>query len=216
MRPASPLMRLARIGRRGWVAAEFALIAPAFFLIALGTADLIRLFRAQLRTETIAVQIGQIVSQCTRITTPGDVNQFWAHANRIAGGIVDISSPTGGAVVISAVGRNTATNPASNRLAWQIRTGNTSFVPSVGTTQGGTATITHNIPGVTAFVVPANQTVFVTEVFAIVQPWPLSAGLIGTALPATIGAKTLFLSRSRDPQALQTAPASSPTADCTA
>jgi Flp pilus assembly protein TadG len=129
-------MRLARIGRRGWVAAEFALIAPAFFLIALGTADLIRLFRAQLRTETIAVQIGQIVSQCTRITTPGDVNQFWAHANRIAGGIVDISSPTGGAVVISAVGRNTATNPASNRLAWQIRTGNTSFVPSVGTTQG--------------------------------------------------------------------------------
>ncbi|MBS3960776.1 MAG: pilus assembly protein [Sandarakinorhabdus sp.] len=210
------MMRLARIGRRGWVAAEFALVAPMFFLIALGTADLIRLFRAQLRTETIAVQIGQIVSQCSRIHAPGDVNQFWAHANRIAGGIVDINSPTGGAVVISAVGRNAANNPATNRLAWQIRTGNVSFVPSVGATTGGLATIVHNVPGVPAFVVPANQTVFVTEVFAIVQPWPLSAGLIGTALPSTIGAKTMFLSRARDPQSLQTAPTNSALAECTA
>lgn len=216
MRPVSLMIRLARIGRRGWVAAEFALIAPVFFLIALGTADLIRLFRAQLRTETIAVQVGQIVSQCTRINTPGDVNQFWAHANRIAGGIVDINSATGGAVVISAVGRNAATNPASNRLAWQIRTGNVSFTASVGTNAGGPATIVHNVGGIPAFVVPANQTLFVTEVFAIVQPWPLSAGLIGTALPSVIGAKTMFLSRARDAQTLQTAPATSATAECTA
>jgi hypothetical protein len=208
------MTRLARIGRRGWVAAEFALLAPAFFLVALGTADLIRLFRAQLRTETIAVQIGQIVSQCTRIHTPGDVNQFWAHANRIAGGVVDVNSPTGGAIVISAFGRH-ATNPA-NQLAWQIRTGNVSHTPSIGATPGGVATVSHNVAGVGAFVVPVNQTLFVTEVFAIVQPWPLSAGLIGTALPSVIGAKTLFLSRARDPQTLQTVPTNNATAECTA
>lgn len=215
MRPASLLMRLARIGRRGWVAAEFALVAPIFFLVALSTADLIRLFRAQLRTETIAVQIGQIVSQCTRITTPGDVNLFWAHANRIAGGIVDVSSPTGGRLIISAVRRH-QTN-ASNVLAWQIRNGgNVSHTSSVGTTANAAATIVHNVPGVPAFIVPANQTLFVTEVFAIVRPWPLSAGLIGTVLPGTIGAKTLFLTRARDPVALQTAPTTSATPECTA
>lgn len=213
MRPASLLMRLARIGRRGWVAAEFALVAPVFFLVALGTADLIRLFRAQLRTETIAVQIGQIVSQCTNITT-ADVTQFWAHANRIAGGIVDVSSPTGGRMIVSAVRRHQSN--ASNILAWQRANGNVSHTSSVGVTPNAAATIVHNVAGVTPFVVPANQTLFVTEVFAIVQPWPLSAGLIGTVLPATIGAKTLFLTRARDPVALQTAPATSATPECTA
>ena len=215
MRPASFLMRLARIGRRGWVAAEFALVAPIFFFVALGTADLIRLFRAQLRTETIAVQLGQIASQCTRITT-ADLTQFWTHANRIAGGIVDVNTPTtGGRLILSAVRRHT-TN-ASNVLAWQrTNGGNVSHTSSVGATENSAATIVHNVTGVPAFVVPANQTLFVTEVFAIVRPWPLSAGLIGTFLPSTIGAKTLFLTRARDPQLLQAAPVTSGTLECTA
>lgn len=192
--------------RRGLVASEFALMAPLFFLVALAGADLIRLFRAQLRTETIAVQIGQIVSQCRVITNPGDRNNFWAHAQRIAGGVIDVNSTTGGAVVISAVGRNSN----ANRLSWQMRTGNVTQTSRVGATVGGAATISDS------FVVPANQTLLVTEVFAFVQPFTLSAGLIGTVLPSVIYGTTLFLSRAPDPATLQTAPANSATPNCTA
>lgn len=202
MRPASPW----HIGRRGWVAAEFALVAPIFFLIALGTADLVSLFRAQLRADTVAVQIGQIVSQCRRITNPGDVTPFWAHAERIAGNVINVNSPTGGATIISAVSRNNN----ANRLSWQLRTGNVSQTSSVGATVGGAATLSNS------FVVPANQTLLVTEVYAVVRPWVLSAGLIGTALPSVINGTTLFLSRAPDPVALQATPAASNVPDCTA
>jgi len=202
MRPASHR----GLGRRGWVAAEFALVAPIFFLIALGAADLVSLLRAQLRADTVAVQIGQIVSQCRRITAPGDVSPLWAHAERIAGNVIDVNSPTGGATIISAVSRNNN----ANRLSWQIRTGNVSQTSSVGATQGGAATISNG------FVVPAGQTLFVTEVYAVVRPWVLSAGLIGTALPSVINGTTLFLSRAPDPVALQAPPAASNVPDCTA
>ncbi len=202
MRPARPR----RLGRRGLVATEFALMAPLFFLVALGCSDLIGLFRAQLRAETIAVQIGQIVSQCRTITNPGDRNNFWAHAQRIAAGVIDVNSATGGATIISAVSRN----GNANRLSWQMRTGNATSISRVGTTTGGTATISNG------FVVPTSQTLLVTEVYAVVQPFPLTAGLIGTALPSVIYGTTLFLSRAPEPTTLQTAPANSGTPDCTA
>ena len=208
MRPAEAAAR--GLGRGGLVATEFALLAPLFFLVALASADLVRLFRAQLRVETIAVQIGQIVSQCRAITTAGDRDNFWAHAQRIAGGVVDVNSATGGAIVISAVGRNAGSGGATNRLSWQMRTGNVSPPSRVGTAVGGTATVTDG------FVVPTNQTLLVVEVFAIVQPFPLSAGLIGRVLPSAIYGTTLFLSRAPDPSTLQTAPRNSATPDCTA
>ncbi|MEO3472902.1 TadE/TadG family type IV pilus assembly protein [Roseomonas sp. CAU 1739] len=206
MRRASPRP----LGRRGLVASEFALVAPLFFLVALGTADLIRLFRAQLRTEMIAVQIGQIVSQCRTITNPGDRNNFWTQAQRIAGTVIDVNSTNGGAIVISAVSRNTSASPATNRLSWQMRTGNAALVSRLGTTVNGTATISDS------FVVPLSQTLMVTEVYAVVQPFTLTAGLIGTFLPRVIYGTTLFLSRAPDPTTLQTAPADSATANCTA
>lgn len=149
---------------------------------------------------------GQIVSQCRRITTPGDVSPLWAHAERIAGNVIDVNSPTGGATIISAVSRN----DNANRLSWQIRTGNVSQTSSVGATQGGAATISNG------FVVPAGQTLFVTEVYAVVRPWVLSAGLIGTALPSVINGTTLFLSRAPDPVALQAQAAAGNVPDGTA
>lgn len=201
MRPAE-----AASDRRGLVASEFALMAPLFFLVALAGADLIRLFRAQLRTETIAVQIGQIVSQCRAITNPGDRDNLWAHAQRIAGTVINVNNPTGGALVVSAVGRN----GNANRLSWQMRTGNVTHRSRLGTTVGGAATISDG------FVVPTGQTLLVTEVFAIVRPFTLSAGLIGTVLPSVIYGTTLFLSRAPDPATLQTAPTNSVTPNCTA
>ncbi|WP_211869095.1 TadE/TadG family type IV pilus assembly protein [Neoroseomonas terrae] len=191
------------------MALEFALVVPLFFIVVLATTDLIRLFRAQLRAETIAVQIGQIVSQCRTITTPGDRDNFWAHAQRIAGGIIDVNSATGGAVIISAVSRTTGSNP-TNRLSWQMRTGNVTQTSRLGTTVNGTATVSDG------FVVPANQTLLVTEVFAFVQPFPLSAGLIGTVTDSIIYGTTLFLSRTPNAVSVQTTPTNSATPDCTA
>lgn len=206
MRPARSRLNW----RRGLVATEFALVAPLFFLVALAGSDLIRVFRAQLRAEAIAVQIGQIVSQCRAITNPGDRNNFWAHARRIAGSVIDVDGTAAnqGTMIISAVARNTA--GTANVLSWQMRTGNTGNVSRLGSSVGGAATVSDS------FIVPATHTLLVTEVYARVQPWTLSAGLIGTALPATIYGTTLFLSRAPDPATLQTAPASLSTPDCTA
>lgn len=205
MRPASPT------ARRGSVAAELALMAPLLFLLALGTTDLIRAFRAQLRMEMVAVQIGQIVSQCARIADPADFAQFWGHAARIADGRVDVNSATGGAIVISAISQN-PTNANANRLNWQRRTGNVSATSAFNTTSAPVIRGRAN----QAFVVPAGQTLFATEVFAIIEPWVLSAGLIGTVLPQQIMGITMFLSRATDPTRLQTAPVTSNVRDCTA
>ena len=189
--------------RRGTAAIETALVAPLFLFIALCTADLIRVFRAQLRAEAVAVQIGQIVSQCRTITSPGDANAFWAHAGRIAGGVIDVD---GGAVIVTAVGR--ASN--ANRALWRLRHGNVTQASSVAATIPGAATIANG------FVVPDGQTLLVTEVYAEVQPWVLGAGLIGTLLPRMLNGTSLFLSRSPDPVSLQAAPRNSATAECTA
>lgn len=204
----SPAKRL-RLGRRGAAAAEFCLLVPVFFLLVVAGADVIRFFRAQLKVETIAVQLGQVVSQCRRITDPGDTSAFWAHAQRIAAGSIDVNSGTGGAVIITAISRNNN----ANRALWRKRTGNVNFTSSVGSSVPGPATIAEG------FVVPAGQLLMVTEVFAIVRPWILSAGLIGNVLPSAINGTTLFLSRSPDPTPLETDPANvtNPNApDCTA
>lgn len=201
------------------IATEFALVAPLFFIVVLCTADLIRVFRAQLRAEAIAVQIGQIVSQCipsldNPVITAGDVTNFWTQAERIAGTVVNVNSATGGAVIISAVRREVdgSGNPLSrNLIAWQRRTGNTNHRTRLtGTAAGNAATISDN------FLVPAGQTVLVTEVFAFIRPWTLSAGLIGTATDAVAYGTTLFLTRAPEPVSLQTAPTTSTTPSCTA
>lgn len=204
--------------RKGVAASEFALMVPIFVLILFATADLIRVFRAQLRTETVAVQVGQIISQCRIITdgatvaAPGnpdnsDISQIFAHGARIAGNIINVNGTSGGAMIITAVGRNNNLN----RAEWRRRVGNASFTSTVSTgVPPVAATITNG------FIVPAGQAMFVTEVYAIVQPWALSAGLIGTALPKVVGGTTLFLSRAPDPTALLTVPRVATTPECTA
>jgi Flp pilus assembly protein TadG len=212
-RPADRRRRHGGFGRRGVAASEFALCAPLFFLILLATADIIRVFRAQIRLEMIAVQIGQVVSQCNQITTTGDTDQFWAHAARIGGGMVDVNSATGGSMLVSAVSVNTTTN--ANRLDWRVRTGNATTTSVLGNAVvGGTPILRgrDNAP----FNVPAGQTLLVFEANAIVIPWTLSVGLIGTALPQQLSAVTMFLTRSSEPARLQVTPINSAARDCTA
>jgi hypothetical protein len=56
----------------------------------------------------------------------------------------------------------------------------------------------------------------VFEANAVVIPWRLSVGLIGTALPREINGMTMFLSRASDPARLQVPPVNSAARDCTA
>ncbi len=205
------------MGRRGAAAAEFVLVVPLFFLIIFATIDVVRVFRAQIRMEMIAVQIGQIVSQCSRIT-PEDFTHsesgFWALAARIADGRVNVNSPGGGTIIISALGRD----GNRNRLYWQERpsTGNTTTQSVFGTTANATPTLRGRDGE--AFVIPEGQTLFATEVFATVQPWIMSAGLISSAMSEIRGV-TFFLSRSSDPGQLQQQPTAptppAPTRSCT-
>ncbi len=211
-RPAERRRTGAR-GRRGVAASEFALVAPLFLIILLCTADIIRVFRAQIRMEMIAVQVGQIISQCNRITQPGDTNEFWGHAARIGGGLVDVNSPTGGSMLITAVSLNTATNV--NRLDWRVRTGNAT-TPSVLGSAGVGGVPTLRGSNNATFLMPTGETLMVFEANAIVIPWTLSAGLIGTALPRNISAVTMFLTRVSEPARLRTAPINSNVRDCTA
>jgi hypothetical protein len=197
-------------GRRGVAASEFALVAPLFALILLATADVIRVFRAQIRMEMIAVQIGQIVSQCTRITTPGDTNEFWGHATRIGAGLVDVTAQ--GSMILSATSLDTVNN--RNRLDWQVRTGNFAARSTLGTIQPGGEPTVRGRNGA-AFLLPRGQTMMVFEANAVVIPWRLSVGLIGTVLPREINGMTMFLSRSADPARLQTPPVQSAARECT-
>lgn len=198
-------MRSAR-NRRGAAAAEFALVSPLFFLLVLATIDLVQLIRTQLRLDAAATQLGQIVSQCNRITDPGDTSQFWTHAQRILGGVGRVTGGSApGAVIVSAV----FSEEGANRVAWQRRTGDAGRPSSVGR-QGGAATLAGG------FVVPAGQTLIVTEIYAPRQAWVLSAGLMGDLLPRMLNGTTLFLSRAPDASALQQPPEAEAEADCTA
>ena len=204
-------------GRKGLVASELALVAPIFFLIVLAATDVVRVFRAQIRMEMIAVQIGQIVSQCPRIA-PEDFPVLWGHAARIAGGLIDVNSPTGGAIVITALSR---ANDA-NRVNWRQRAGNTTFQSTFGADNNTNAIISGiidpNTGNPTPFVIPAGQTLFGTEVLGFVTSGAISAGLIGAFLPNDLRSITMFLSRASDPARLQAPPATpvSPNTACTA
>jgi hypothetical protein len=196
----------ARPDRGGVATTEFAVLTPVLLLLGLVATDTVNLLRAQMRLDSTALQLGQLVSQCTRIVTPGDTDQFWAYADRIIGDLGDVTGAApDGAVVISAVGLV----GGANRVAWQTRTGSAGFASRVGTA-GGSPTL----PG--GFLVPAGQTMFVTEVFLRRDTWALGASFMGGAEPQTLTGMTTFLSRAPDAASLQVAPASRTTPDCTA
>ena len=198
-------MRRVSRDRRGVAALEFAVFAPVLIVLALATTDLVQFIRAQLRLDTTAVQVGQLVSQCNRITDPGDINQFWTYAKKVVGslGTVTDANPQGG-VIISAVYSKDGT---TNTLAWQKLTGNPQ-TSSVGTTVNSTATVSEG------FVVPKGQTLLVTEVFLPQTPWVFSAGFMGAVLPKVLNGTTLFLTRAPDAPSLQTL-VSNAQPDCT-
>lgn len=206
--PARRGWRAALAGRRGIAASELALTAPVIGAVMLAGVDLVQFLRMQMRLETAVVQLGQAVSQCRQITTPGDTRGLWAIAQSAVGAGVNLTGggSGGGAVILTGV-RSVG---GSNQIAWRERAGNTAYGGRVGTGVPGTAATLQ-----AGFVVPAGQLALVTEIRAPVPPWPLSrllaaAGVISTTLEAT----SIYLGRSADLTALTAAPVSSETAAC--
>jgi len=191
---------------RGNAAVELAVFAPVLLLLILATTDLVQSLRAQMRLDSAAVQLGQVVSQCNTINTPGDTAQFWSYAQSIVGNLGAVTGASAqGAVIVSAVYSASGTN----KVAWQVRTGNVNQSSSVGTA-GGTATIAES------FVVPTSQTLLVTEVYLPRQAWVLSAGLMHGTMPEVLNGTTLFMTRAPNATALQQSPTASSLPNCTA
>lgn len=199
-------MLSARRPRRGSASAEFGLLAPVLLLLAMAGADLVNFMRTQMRLDSAALQLGQLVSQCNRISTPGDTDQFWTYAQRIVGSAGNVTGASAtGAVVLSAV----AQQNGATRVMWQHRGGSAAHASRVGVA-GGNATL----PG--GFAVPPGQTLFVTEVFLPRAPWSLGTLFMDDAAEQVLRGMTVFLTRAPDAPALQLAPAASPQPDCTA
>jgi Flp pilus assembly protein TadG len=198
-------MRSASCDRRGSASAEFGLLVPVLLLLAMAGTDLVNFMRAQMRLDSAAQQLGQLVSQCNRISSPGDTDQFWTYAQRIVGssGAVAGANATG-AVVLSAV----AQQNGATRVMWQRRGGSATHASRIGTA-GGNATL----PG--GFAVPPGQTLFVTEVFLPRAPWSLGTLFMEDGGVQVLRGMTVFLTRAADAPSLQLAPGASNQPDCT-
>ncbi len=195
-----------RLGRRGTSAAEFAILAPIIALLIFATVDLVLYMRAQVKIEGAAVQVGQVVSQCRQISSPGDVNDFWLVAQTVLGNVADVSAAGSATVIVSTVFSNATGN---NRVAWQQRS-NSRFNSAIGSA-GGAATIP------ASYVVPTGQVLIVTEVFAPVRPWLLSGALMNAGvLPQTLRSASLYLSRAPDPTTVSAAPVNNANRVCMA
>ena len=193
MSRSSPLAR-----RRGVSSIEFALVTPVLATLALATVDLVTYIRTDFRLEQVAAQMGEVITQCQAINSPGDTNRFMQEAKVMAGGL-DITDLTGiGSFIITAI--VPGSNSTTPTVAWQYFFGNPLYGSSMC---GGALTCpagaSATIPG--SFPIPAKQVLIVTEVSASVQPFMFSAKFI-SASTSILHSNALFLVRSANPSNL--------------
>ena len=177
--------------RRGIAATEFALAALAIVPIIMGAADVAGMLRVKLRLDSAAQQVGHVVAQCNTVSAPGDTSQFWAEAQKLLDGVTVLNA-SGGAVIVSVAYRENG----ANKVAWQIRTGNTAHASAIGAA-GGTATLP------AGFAPPGEHNIIVTEVFAPVKALMLNGKVVGSPTGETLKATTLTVSRALDPVRLR-------------
>lgn len=194
-----------RAKRRGTAAVELAVGAPFLFLLLAAGADVVNYHLAQQRVESASAQLAQIVTQCSAITTTGDTNEFINFAQTAVGNRVNLTNAAGGALIISALG---VVNNAA-RVRWQVRSGNTTWVSSFGTTATNPATLSGNMT------LLASETYFGVEIYGQTQAYVISNNLMASFL-GTLRGVTVMVSRASDPVSLQTTPTTSSSRNCTA
>jgi hypothetical protein len=178
--------------RRGLAAVELGLFAPVLLVLMLAGYDLTLWIRSAFRLDETAANIGETISQCNAINDPADINAFDANAQIMAGS-TNISSPTGGAFIISAVGYNT-----SGKLVvlWQRRMGNPIYGSHIGASGGAAA--------LGAYSLPIGEVLIATEAFSGVQPWTLSKKLMPKLALPPLYSSALFVSRAINAGAVAT------------
>ena len=152
---------------KGSAALELALVAPVVLLLLLGATDLILEFRNWMRLHSVTTQVGQIIAQCQHISDPYDLNVFFADAQQIAAPL-DITGPTNGAVIITAIGPDQNNNLS---IYWQKRVGSSVFnsgITSASLSQYAISGVSMN----------AIQTFVVVEAFARPGLWQFASKLI--------------------------------------
>ena len=196
--------------KRGVSSIEFALVAWVLALLALATVDVVTYIRTDFRLEQVAAQMGEVITQCQAINSPGDTNRFMQEAKVMAGGL-DITDMTGiGSFIITAIVPVPNSKSPAATIAWQYFFGN----PLYGSSMCGAALTcstgaSATIPG--GFSIPDNQVLIVTEVSASVQPFMFSAKFIN-ASKTILHSNALFLVRSANPSSLNKVTVSTSTA----
>lgn len=146
-----PPMRKPVPDRRGVAGVEFALAAPVLMMLFLGFVDVVQFGRGHLRVQSTATQIGQVISQCKKVSR-GDETQLMDLAQRLLGPFA--AAGKGWAVVVTAIGRDAQ----NNAFTWTMRKTTSGFTP---------ASLGSQAPADLAL--ERNQLVFRTEVFADVD-----------------------------------------------
>lgn len=194
-------MRPAR-NRRGSATLEIALLAPILLLLLAGTGDVFNHQRLYMRLESASTLVAQMVSQCTNVTSRGDANQFFAHAQAAVGDSADLRGTSGGAIIISAIGGSGPT------VLWQLRSGNATQPSMIGT-PGGPAYLAGGMT------VPDGQTLLAVEIYGTSSPYVLSPGLMRSMF-GPLASITVFVSRSPTAPVLQSASGVADSRICTA
>ncbi len=141
-------------------------MTPVLALLALATVDLVTYIRTYFQLEQVTAQMGEVITQCQALDSPGDMNRFQAEAQIMAGNL-NITTSTGvGSFIITGI--VPGSGGAAATIAWQYMFGNplygSSMCGSSTTCQAGaTATNPHY------FKIPSGQVLIATEATAAVQ-----------------------------------------------
>lgn len=167
-----------RSDRRGVAALEFAILAPTFALMLLGTVDLVVWMRSWLRMESTAAEVANMISLYYDLYSSDFSGTFYPVAQDIAGSLsLGCAAGSNGNIIISGIN----VTGGVPKITWQMAKG-TCTSSRIGTT-GGTATLP------AGYVPPSNIGVIMVEVTTTSSAFILSTALLGSSAgnPSTIG-----------------------------
>lgn len=158
-----PNQRPVKGDRRGVATIEFAYALPVVFVTMFGLADVVQSARANLRAQSAAIQIGQIVSQCEQVSADDE-----AVLKDLAQRILDpgLVKKAPFALRINVFGRDSANKDIT---PWSIS-------QSGGAARPGEPALSFNSAGTAVppgYTMGKNQVLIRTEVFSSVDRTPL-------------------------------------------
>jgi hypothetical protein len=201
-------MRRLAEDRRGAAMVEFAFAVPLLMLFGLGFADVVQLGRGHHRAQSAATQIGQVVSQCRRVSG-GDEVELTALTKRILGPFAATGKQW--ALVITAEGRDSQDKP----FTWRMQSREpASYAVNA---QGVRLQPDPNQPGLT---INPDEVLYRTEVFVTVETSffskdnPVIKNLLGSGRDGRAYGSALHMTRAPDASGLRSQNTADNAEDC--